>query len=100
MEFRCSTAEKLVHVPLIPAKAGIQFFLSLALGPRFRGDERDWSIQSRRTVFYRNPSSPLTSATVSPPTRASGRPLSVTATATMISFARGASLIRTSMPSK
>jgi hypothetical protein len=41
MEFRCSTAEKLVHVPLIPAKAGIQFFLSLAQGPRFRGDERD-----------------------------------------------------------
>jgi hypothetical protein len=25
--------------PLLPAKAGIQF---LALGPRFRGDERIW----------------------------------------------------------
>ena len=30
-----------VHLlPLIPAKAGIQFFLFRALGPRFRGDER------------------------------------------------------------
>jgi hypothetical protein len=29
------------HAPLIPAQAGIQIFLSLALGPRFRGDERD-----------------------------------------------------------
>ena len=31
------------HTPLIPAKAGIQFFSSVvgkALGPRFRGDER------------------------------------------------------------
>jgi hypothetical protein len=26
--------------PLMPAHAGIQFFLSLILGPRFRGDER------------------------------------------------------------
>jgi hypothetical protein len=48
----------------------------------------------------RKPSSPLTSATVNPPTRGKGRPLSVTATATMISLARGASLICTSMPSK
>jgi predicted MPP superfamily phosphohydrolase len=48
----------------------------------------------------RRPSSPLISSFLRPPTRASGRPLSVTATATMISFARGASLMRTSMPSK
>ena len=37
---------------------------------------------------------------VAPPTRGNGLPLSVTATATMISLARGASLICTSMPSK
>ena len=48
----------------------------------------------------RKPSSPLISSFLRPPTRGSGRPLSVTATATMISFARGASLMRTSMPSK
>src|SRR2546421_7002317 len=34
----CGTLE---HVPLIPAHARIQIFLSLALDPRFRGDERD-----------------------------------------------------------
>ena len=49
---------------------------------------------------YRRPSSPLISPLVNPPTRGNGRPLSVTATATMISLARGASLILTSMPSK
>ena len=44
--------------------------------------------------------SPSACSAVSPPTRGSGRPLSVTATATRISFARGASFRRTSIPSK
>jgi len=30
----------LTHTPLMPAKAGIEF-LAKALGPRFRGDERE-----------------------------------------------------------
>jgi hypothetical protein len=30
----------LEHFPLIPAQAGIQSIFCLALGPRFRGDER------------------------------------------------------------
>jgi hypothetical protein len=40
------------HVPLIPAHAGIQIFLSLALDPRFRGDERNGadSIASERAL--------------------------------------------------
>ena len=49
---------------------------------------------------YLRPSSPIASAWVKPPTRGNGRPLSVTATATKISFARGASFKRTSIPSK
>lgn len=49
---------------------------------------------------YLSPSTPLASFASSPPTRGRGRPESVTTIATMISFARGASLIRTSMPSK
>jgi hypothetical protein len=48
----------------------------------------------------RSPSSPLISEAFSPPTRASGRPPLVSTTATMISSLRGASLTRTSMPSK
>jgi hypothetical protein len=43
---------------------------------------------------YRRPSSPFISVTVRPPMRGKGRPLSVIAT--MISLARGASLICTS----
>src|SRR2546427_9466820 len=50
-------------------------------------------------VLVRNPSSPLILSLVRPPARASGRRLSVTAIATIISLARGASLMRTSMPS-
>ena len=46
---------------------------------------------------YRSPSIPLISCFVNPPTRGSGRPESVTATATTISFARGASAMRTLM---
>src|ERR1700722_1548373 len=59
-----------------------------------------WWLLLYRSSAYRKPSSPLIWSLVSPPTRGSGLPLSVTATATMISLARGASLIRTSMPSK
>src|ERR1700693_345151 len=58
-----------------------------------------WLLLYRRSA-YRKPSSPLIWSLVSPPTRGSGLPLSVTATATTISLARGAALIRTSMPSK
>jgi len=49
---------------------------------------------------HRNPSSPTASSCASPPTRGRGRPLSVTATATMISLARGASGMRISTASK
>ena len=49
---------------------------------------------------HRSPSSFLASATVSPPTRAWGRPPSVTTRATRISPALGASTKRTSMASK
>ena len=48
----------------------------------------------------RSPSRPSASLALRPPTRGSGRPASVTATATMISSARGASGIETSTPSK
>ncbi len=60
---------------------------------------RDGSV-TVSTALYLSPSSPFISAVVRPPTRGSGRPESVTATATMISFARGASAIDTVMPSK
>jgi hypothetical protein len=39
-KLRALSLRILEHPPLIPAQAGIQFFLFLALGPRFRGDER------------------------------------------------------------
>src|SRR5262249_24717352 len=51
-------------------------------------------------LFQRKPSSPLMSYASSPPRRGSGRPPVVTATATTISLARGASLMLTCMPSK
>jgi len=38
--------EALPHTPLIPAQAGIQLFRVLALGPRFRGDERQLELHS------------------------------------------------------
>jgi len=59
-----------------------------------------FQISNVEETNYRRPSSPFISAIVRPPTRGSGLPLSVIATATMISLARGASLICTSMPSK
>src|SRR3546814_11082710 len=53
------------------------------------------------TIFtHLRPSSPFTSAVVRPPMRGSGRPASVTATATTISPRRGASATRSSMPQK
>src|SRR5579863_2725876 len=57
----------------------------------------DGSTASRN---HRSPSTPLISSFLRPPTRGRGRPESVTATATTISLARGASATRTSMPSK
>src|SRR4051794_5295759 len=41
--FAGMSGEEMTRIPLIPAHAGIQIFLSLALDPRFRGDERDLS---------------------------------------------------------
>jgi hypothetical protein len=45
-------ARRCANYPFVPAKAGIQFFLflSLALGPRFRGDER-MLIQRAQNMF-------------------------------------------------
>ena len=51
-------------------------------------------------ITQRKPSSPLISLTCKPPMRGSGRPEAVTATATTISFARGASDTRASIASK
>ncbi len=53
-----------------------------------------------QATAQRRPSLPSISSVVRPPTRASGRPESVTATATTISSGRGASAMRTSMASK
>src|SRR5262249_58413374 len=68
-------------------------------------DERGRSRAEReageaQAEFHRRPSSFFASATVRPPTRAWGRPPSVTTRATRISLARGASLRRTSIASK
>ena len=56
--------------------------------------------RGRLSAPQRSPSSPLISSFRRPPTRACGRPESVTAMATTISSARGASPMRTSIPSK
>ena len=47
--------KKAKHVPLIPAKAGIQIFLSLALGPRFRGAGLVDSIPPEHALVLRPP---------------------------------------------
>ena len=56
-KLRALTLRVLAHLPLIPAKAGIQCFFCLALDPRFRGDERMQtnSIKSRRSAAPQQP---------------------------------------------
>ena len=49
VRFGPCVARRPAHYPFVPAKAGIQFFL-LALGPRFRGDERMLIQLSRNIV--------------------------------------------------
>lgn len=70
-----------------PATGGVVLYLGLYLA-----GSPPWG--------QRRPSLPSASSWVSPPTRGKGRPLSVTATATRISPARGESFRRTSTPSK
>src|SRR5690242_12204763 len=65
-----------------------------------RSAGRHWICHGVTPSDYRNPSSPLISCFCRPPTRGKGRPESVMTMATRISLARGASAMRTSMPSK
>ena len=58
------------------------------------------TVRRLRGGLSASPSSPLISCLARPPTRGCGLPESVTAMATTISLSRGASLTRTSMPSK
>ena len=73
----------------------------VAVGDRF-GDvpARDRADVADQEVAHRRPFSPTTSDTCSPPTRGSGRPPSVTATAITSSSSSGASAIRSSTASK
>src|SRR5262249_59589415 len=69
------------------------------LGER-RGTGAEGEARQAESEFHRRPSSFFASSTVRPPTRACGRPPSVTTRTTRISSARGASPRRTSMASK
>src|SRR5262245_13531914 len=50
-------SDALPHAPPMHAKSGIQFFLQVALGPRFRGDER-LVIPAAKPAASRWPASP------------------------------------------
>ena len=73
----------------------------VAVGDRRRDvPARDRADVADQEVAHRRPFSPTTSDTCSPPTRGSGRPPSVTATAITSSSSSGASAIRSSTASK